>query len=106
MSLARGIKIIPLNLVTMPVLSVYYNVYMTSRSRPQHHIVYIPGLGDDKNVRGQRFAMQLWRSYGVYGHSHPVFWAKDEPLKEKLQGVQKEIDDLLARGRLVTLIAA
>lgn len=79
---------------------------MVNIRRKQHHIVYIPGLGDSNGIRGQRFAVWLWRTYGVFGHCHPVIWADDQPFDDKLKGVFDEVDGLLADGHIVSIIAA
>jgi pimeloyl-ACP methyl ester carboxylesterase len=78
---------------------------MTGLVRQQHHIVYIPGLGDTKS-RGQAIAVRLWRTFGVYGHCHPVIWSNAEAFQVKLSGVLQEIDDLLAQGHIVSLMGA
>jgi len=75
-------------------------------SRQQHHIIYIPGLGDTKNTPAQRLAVWAWRAYGVYGHCHPVVWSRDEPFEAKLEGVLEEVDELLAAGHIVSLIGS
>ena len=78
---------------------------MTNQTRKQHHIVYIPGLGDTK-TRGQRLAVRLWRTYGVYGHCHPVIWNSAESFDKKLKDLLSEIDELLAKGYVVSLMGA
>jgi pimeloyl-ACP methyl ester carboxylesterase len=78
---------------------------MVGRIRPQHHIVYVPGLGD-KHVFGQQLAVSTWRVFGVYGHIHPVLWDDDEAFTDKLTSLLDEIDGLLAAGHLVSLVGA
>lgn len=78
---------------------------MTGLVRPEHHIIYIPGLGDTK-IRGQQLAVRLWRTYGVYGHCHPVIWSDDESFDNKLAGVLREIDELNGQGHIVSLMGA
>jgi pimeloyl-ACP methyl ester carboxylesterase len=78
---------------------------MTGIAHPQHHIIYIPGLGDSK-TRGQQFAVRLWRTYGVYGHCHAVIWNNTDSFENKLQGILKEIDQLKSKGHIVSLMGA
>jgi pimeloyl-ACP methyl ester carboxylesterase len=78
---------------------------MTGLSLPQHHVVYVPGLGDTA-VRGQRLALRLWRTYGYYGHCHPVVWNNNESFDGKLEGVLKAVDELLTEGYTVSLMGA
>ncbi len=78
---------------------------MTGLLKAQHHLVYIPGLGD-KNVPLQSLAVWAWRSYGIYGHCHPVHWADDESFDNKLKGVVKQIDELTAAGYIVSLMGS
>jgi hypothetical protein len=78
---------------------------MTRATRKQHHIVYIPGLGD-KKTRGQKLAIKLWRTYGVYGHCHPVIWSNSESFDDKLKSVLTEIDGLLEKGYVVSVMGA
>lgn len=80
---------------------------MSVARHPKHHVIYIPGLGDTKNVPGQRAAVRTWRLYGLHGHCHPVVWSrKSESFDDKLTGVLAEIDDLLAAGHRVSIVAS
>lgn len=80
-------------------------MHMTGLLLPQHHVIYIPGLGDTK-VRGQKLALSLWRTYGYYGDCHPVIWSDQESFDDKLRGVLEEIDKQLSEGHVVSVIGS
>jgi pimeloyl-ACP methyl ester carboxylesterase len=63
-----------------------------------HHVIYIPGLGDNKNVSGQRFAVGLWRIWGVKPHLYQMKWADGKPFQEKFDGLLTLIDVLTHTG--------
>lgn len=62
------------------------------------HVIYIPGLGDNKNVRGQRVAVGLWRIWGVRPHVYQMKWADKQPYQPKFKSLLKLIDELSQQG--------
>lgn len=70
---------------------------------PEHHIIYLPGLGDP-HYKEQGVLLKLWRIYHVKVHYHPVYWRDDVPFSKKLDGIIKQIDELKARGYTISLI--
>lgn len=70
--------------------------------KKQHHVIYIPGIGDDSF--GQGLYVKLWRPYGVRGHLHEMPWAGDEAYEPKFQRLLAEIDKYKAQGHQVSLI--
>lgn len=72
----------------------------------QHHIIYIPGLGDTTYPHMQRLMLRTWRIYGVYGHFHLIGWNNAESFDDKLAGILQEIDDLVKAGHIVSLLGA
>src|SRR5580700_11504718 len=79
---------------------------MTTANHRQHHIIYIPGLGDSNTVRGQRFLVSLWRNYGIHGHCYQMVWADKEPFQPKFDRLLSLIDELHAQGQVVSLIGS
>lgn len=79
---------------------------MAGSKKRQHHVIYVPGLGD-KNIHAQKLAVWGWRSYGLYGHCHPVGWSNgEESFDHKLTAVIQEIDELFEAGHIVSLIGS
>lgn len=71
----------------------------------KHHVIYVPGLGDDI-LHVQSLLIQYWRLFGVSPHMHAMPWAGDEGFDPKLQRLIERIDALHARGRRVSLVGA
>ncbi|HVC36133.1 MAG TPA: alpha/beta hydrolase [Candidatus Dormibacteraeota bacterium] len=71
----------------------------------RHHIIYVPGLGDDL-YRLQSLAIKLWRLWGVNGHTHPMPWSSDETFDSKLARLLTEVDRYLDQGHNVSLVGA
>lgn len=63
-----------------------------------HHVIYLPGLGDNKNVTGQRFAVGLWRAWGVRPHLYQMKWGDGKPFQPKLDGLLSVINELSSKG--------
>lgn len=63
-----------------------------------HHAIYIPGLGDNKNVIGQRLAVGLWRIWGVKPHLYQMKWGDKQPYGPKFEGLLTLINQLLQTG--------
>lgn len=70
--------------------------------KQQHHIIYVPGIGDDSF--GQGLYIKFWRLYGVRGHLHEMPWAGEEAYEPKFRRLLAEIDRYKAGGHLVSLI--
>ena len=70
----------------------------------QHHVIFVPGLGDD--IWGQSFFVRLWRLHGVYGHTHEIPWKGKEAWEPKLQCLLDEIDRYTKQGHQVSLVGA
>jgi pimeloyl-ACP methyl ester carboxylesterase len=69
----------------------------------RRHIIYLPGLGDDKPF--QRLLVSWWWMLGVKVHYHHTGWSdKNETFEDKLQRLLDQIDALTTSGRTVSLI--
>src|SRR5258706_12856694 len=72
-----------------------------------HHVIYIPGLADDKFSKPQRFAVGCWLLLGVRPHYYPMHWADKKPLSGKMKPLLELIDKLAAtEGNKVSLVAS
>ena len=70
----------------------------------QHHVIYVPGLGDHK-TQGQRFVPRFWEIFGVKkGHYIPMHWNDKRPFVPKLQRLLDKVDELSADGSHVSLV--
>ncbi len=69
------------------------------------HLIYIPGLGDDK-VTGQQKAISTWRLWGVTAELFQMHWADNEPWNQKLKRLLVRIDSLSAEKEHIGLIGA
>jgi len=63
-----------------------------------HHVVYVPGLGDNNNAPGQRIAVGLWRIWGVHPHFCQMNWSDKQPFKPKFDKLLALIDTLSKQG--------
>ncbi len=70
-----------------------------------HSVIYIPGIGDTKTTF-QEIAAKSWKFWGVKPHTFPMRWADGKPFEPKFQSLLAYIDDLLAKGHLVSLVGA
>ncbi len=68
----------------------------------QHHLIYIPGLGDSKSY-GQSSLLKIWQLFGIKTHYAPVYWRVDEPFQAKLAKLTKLVDELSING-LVSIV--
>lgn len=73
--------------------------------RRQYHLIYIPGLGDNK-ARGQKFIVRTWSIYGAHGHCYQMRWGDGELFEPKFKRLMTEIDELISRGYKVSLIGS
>lgn len=67
------------------------------------HVLYIPGLGDEK-VRGQKFAVHMWRLWGVESEVLVAQWANDEAWDAKYTRLLARVDELIAENKNVAVI--
>lgn len=70
-----------------------------------HHVIYIPGLGDDRTY-GQNIAIQFWRLFGLTPHYFALGWAHEEGFSLKLGRLLSLIDTLSQDGSSVSLVGA
>lgn len=69
----------------------------------EHHVIYVPGLADDR--KGYELLVGWWTVYGVIPHVHRVGWYDEErTFKPKLQRLLSIVDDLLDKGNIVSLV--
>src|ERR1019366_397352 len=73
--------------------------------RKLQHVIYIPGLGDNK-AQGQKLVVKWWFIYGVSGRCHQMKWSDGEPFEPKLKRLIAEIDELNSKGYAVSLIGS
>ena len=73
--------------------------------RTQHHIIYVPGLGDPRYGL-QGWALNLWRVVGVRPHYFPMHWRGQEPFEPKFQRLLALTDSLLSQGHFVSFVGA
>lgn len=69
----------------------------------KHHVIYVPGLDD--NRKGYDFLINNWSVYGIIPHVHRVGWHdKEKNFKPKLNRLLAEINKLLNKGNIVSLV--
>lgn len=68
-------------------------------------VIYLPGLGD-RNPRGQRFVVRLWRLWGVRAELFHMNWGDGEAWQPKFDRLLKRIDELAAEGKSIGLVGA
>jgi pimeloyl-ACP methyl ester carboxylesterase len=79
-----------------------------------HHVIYIPGLGDQdktsyKNIFKASLQKKLingWQKLGVVPHYFAVGWSDSEPFEQKLKRLVDLIDSLSDAGTTVSLVGA
>lgn len=69
-------------------------------------IIYIPGLGDEQEPKGQIWAVKKWHHYGVESEVFRMRWGDGKPLQPKYERLISRIDELTAEGKSIGLIAA
>lgn len=68
-----------------------------------HHVIYVPGLDDSR--KGYELFVNKWRFYGIVPHVHRVGWSeREESFEPKLKKLVSEIDNLIKKGNIVSLI--
>jgi pimeloyl-ACP methyl ester carboxylesterase len=70
----------------------------------EHHLIYIPGLGDGKGFKLDQRFIKIWRLYGLVVSVHCMGWAIDEPFQVKLNGLLDMVDNLHEQGVHVSLL--
>ncbi|HVX23789.1 MAG TPA: hypothetical protein VG992_00375 [Candidatus Saccharimonadales bacterium] len=70
------------------------------------HLIYIPGLGDQGDIKGQRWAVARWTRHGVEAEVFQMHWADKEPWAAKFKRLLTRIDELHAAGHRVALVGA
>ncbi len=81
------------------------NYYCILYLHMKYHIIYLPGLGDDKPFQPVLFSW--WPLLGVRAHFERIGWSDGtESFKAKLQRVLDRIDVLARPGCAVSLIGA
>ncbi|HSX45670.1 MAG TPA: hypothetical protein VLG27_01535, partial [Candidatus Saccharimonadia bacterium] len=70
------------------------------------HVIYIPGLGDEVEPKGQLRAVARWPRYGVEAEVLRMRWGDRKPWEPKFKAVLKRIDEVLAEGKDVGLVGA
>ncbi|RYF29287.1 MAG: hypothetical protein EOO17_02015 [Chloroflexi bacterium] len=69
----------------------------------KHYIIYLPGLGDHWDAP-RRWALKLWRIFGVQTELVPMQWYDGKSYDEKLDRVLSSIDRAAAAGYDISLI--
>jgi pimeloyl-ACP methyl ester carboxylesterase len=72
-------------------------------TKPTHHIIYIPGLGDNYDDT-RRKALRLWRIYGVTTELVPMQWYDRRPYEEKVRAIDDAITAAFSRGQQISLV--
>lgn len=70
----------------------------------QHHIIYIPGLGD-KKVGAQQLVVNTWKLWNSEPHLFQMNWSDHEPYAPKQARLLALVDKLAQTGS-VSLVAA
>lgn len=70
----------------------------------QHHVIFVPGLGDD--IWGQGLYVRFWRLRGIRGHIHEIPWKGHGAWESKFQRLLDEIDTYAKQGHQVSLLGA
>ncbi len=74
--------------------------------KPQHHIIYIPGLNDQNTIT--KFFTKLftlwWSFLGIQTHRYEPHWEDGRTVEEKLNKAMELANQLFDRGYLVSVI--
>ena len=73
-------------------------------SQSNHHIIYLPGLGDDNFKDIQTNLLKIWSIYKVEVNYHYIGWSDKEAFQPKLDRILKEIDENVNLGKTVSLV--
>lgn len=69
------------------------------------HVIYVPGVGDT-NPEIQRWAVNLWKWWGVDAELFQIKWAENAEWQTKLASLLSRIDELKAKDKSVALVGA
>jgi hypothetical protein len=70
------------------------------------HLIYIPGLGDTGDIKGQRWAVARWSRHDVEAEVFQMHWADKEAWESKFTCLLNRIDELHEQGKAVALAGA
>lgn len=71
--------------------------------RRRHIVLYFPGLGDHYDS-GRRWALKIWRLWGIDARLVPLRWYSGGSYDDKLKLAKEAIRSAFAEGAHVTLI--
>ena len=69
------------------------------------HVIYVPGVGDS-DPEFQRWAVNLWKWWGVDSELFQINWAENAKWEARLRSLLSRIDELKAEGKSVALVGA
>lgn len=70
----------------------------------KHHIIYIPGLGDNYNTFRRR-VLSVWRLYGVSIEYIPMDWYQGGSYEQRVRRVKQAIETAKQSGKTVSLVS-
>lgn len=70
------------------------------------HVIYIPGLGDEQEPKGQIWAVRRWHRYGINSELFRMRWGDGKPWQPKFERLLARIDQLASENKDVGLVAA
>jgi len=73
-------------------------VWLNTRSRVEHTIVFVPGLGDDEWK--MRLVFGLWRRRGFIPIVYNMHWRDGGHFENKLQNLLQVVDKNLKKGKV------
>jgi hypothetical protein len=69
----------------------------------QHHIIYVPGLDDNRN--GYELLVGWWHIYGIIPHVYKMEWKDEEKhFAPKMKKLLEKVNKLLDDGHTVSLV--
>jgi hypothetical protein len=74
--------------------------------RPEHHLIYVPGLHDSLLIRraGFHVLLLIWRLHGFHAHLILPHWEKDNEFAPKLERIAQKVAELDKQGHYVSLV--
>lgn len=69
------------------------------------HVIYVPGVGDS-DPEFQRWAVNLWKWWGVDSELFQINWAENAKWEARLRSLLSRIDELKAEEKSVALVGA
>ena len=70
----------------------------------EHHVIYIPGLKDQK--KSYEMLINRWASFGIVPHVHRMGWHDGESFRPKLKRLVSEVNGFLENGAAVSLVGS